>query len=550
MAVALVVFNGTRLNSSDSNTGWGNFNIGGGSPASEPANAYQQDTPGSAVGAVGKKINSTTSRQGVDYNGTAQNFSGNGSLWYCKVYVADGFNVNSTFGVEVGIGSSDSSNSHRYNIAGSGATNDAFLTYPPQGGYIIIAIDPTIDGWADTADQGGTFNQASVVWYMVAAQFITGEAKSENVAMDAIDIGTGLTLTAGGGVDPDGTFISFVDFDQDIKSNRYGVVVGSGSNVKARGLLTIGDATITSFIDTDSIVSFPDGYHSTGKFGVACDVTNLSTVIQIDSLLIGEGDFYATQNTDTRPDFTVTGTLGTFTCAATMRNFRNITFNSTGSVENADLECKLLTQNSCDISNTTIRTLAAGDEACIQDPTFGTTTDLHDITFIQGKGGVGHAIELDTATTYDFTNLNFIGYGVTGASNAALDVSATTGTVTININGGSTPTYKTAGATVVINNTVNVKVVAKTITGVNIENARVLLEADTGGDLADGTDILTGLTDVNGEALNAGFNFTNNQPIKGWIRKSTTTPFYKQGIISGTITNNGFEATIILILDE
>ena len=78
MSVAAVVFNGTRLNSSDANTGWGNFNTGGGAPASEPANAYQQDTPGSTVGAVGNKINSTTQRQEVDYNGTSVDYATNG----------------------------------------------------------------------------------------------------------------------------------------------------------------------------------------------------------------------------------------------------------------------------------------------------------------------------------------------------------------------------------------------------------------------------------------------------------------------------------------
>lgn len=454
MAVAAVVFNGTRLNSSDSNTGWGNFVIGGGSPASEPANAYQQDTPGSAVGAVGKRITSTSARQGVDYNGTSVNYSGNNFLWFCKVYVSDGFNVNATWGVEVAMGSADTSNSHRYNVAGSGANNDEYLTYPAQGGYIITAIDPTIDGWAETVDQGGAFDQTAVSWYAVGAQFISGNAKSENVAMDAIDYGTGLTITAGDGASTEGNFTDFVATDQDIKSNRWGVVTGAGDSVRAHGILTIGTASVTEFLDTTSIVTYADGYHSAGKIGTAIGMSNVSSIINIGCTIIGAGKIY-TGITDTRPDFTVTGTSGTFDCSANLRNHRNVTFTSICDVENADIECQLLTQASANISNSIIRTDSLTSVACLQDPTFGTTTDLHDVTFIQA--GAGHAIELDTATTYNFTNLTFTGYGATTSDSAALDITASSGTVTINISGGTaSPTYKTAGATVVIVSTVNV----------------------------------------------------------------------------------------------
>jgi hypothetical protein len=445
------------------------------------------------------------------------------------------------------MGSGDTTPSHRYNLAGTGANNDSYLTYPPQGGYIITAIDPTIDGWAETVDSGGTFDQTSVSWYAVGAQFITGEAKSENVAMDAIDYGTGLTLSGGDGGDTDGTFIDYVTEDQDDKSNRWGVVTGAGDNVRARGLLTVGTATATEFNDTDSIVSFLDGYHSEGKVGVYVSLSSASNVITMDSLLIGDGKIYA-GIADTRPDFTVGGNLGTFTCGATMRNFRNITFTAGNDIEDADIECQLLTQASANISASTIRTNSLVSVACLQDPVFGTTTDLRDVEFIQA--GAGHAIEIDTAGTYSLTDITFTGYGLSGADDAALDVTETTGTVTINVNGGNSPTYKSAGATVVVNNTVSVTVIVQDVNGNLIQDARVLMEADTGGDLAVGTDIVTGLTNINGEAVNAGFNYTNPQPVKGWVRKSTTQPFYKQGIIAGTIQSTGLTTTILMISDE
>jgi hypothetical protein len=365
--------------------------------------------------------------------------------------------------------------------------------------------------------------------------------------MDAIDYGTGLTLSGGDGGDTDGTFIDFVTEDQDDKSKRWGVVTGAGDNVRARGLLTVGTATATEFNDTDSIVSFLDGYHSEGKVGVYVSLSSASNVITMDSLLIGDGKIYA-GIADTRPDFTVGGNLGTFTCGATMRNFRNITFTAGNDIEDADIECQLLTQASANISASTIRTNSLVSVACLQDPVFGTTTDLRDVEFIQA--GAGHAIEIDTAGTYSLTDITFTGYGLSGADDAALDVTETTGTVTINVNGGNSPTYKSAGATVVVNNTVSVTVIVQDVNGNLIQDARVLMEADTGGDLAVGTDIVTGLTNINGEAVNAGFNYTNPQPVKGWVRKSTTQPFYKQGIIAGTIQSTGLTTTILMISDE
>ena len=61
---------------------------------------------------------------------------------------------------------------------------------------------------------------------------------------------------------------------------------------------------------------------------------------------------------------------------------------------------------------------------------------------------------------------------------------------------------------------------------------------------------LNSLTNVSGIAENTGFNFGSNQPIIGYVRKSSSSPFYKETPISGTITSNGFDTTIALRLDE
>ena len=83
-----------------------------------------------------------------------------------------------------------------------------------------------------------------------------------------------------------------------------------------------------------------------------------------------------------------------------------------------------------------------------------------------------------------------------------------------------------------------------------IQGVRVLLEAGSGGPLASGTDILSGLTDVNGVIEDTAFNYTADQPVTGKARKGTTSPLYQQALITGTITTNGFDVTLLLISDE
>jgi hypothetical protein len=80
--------------------------------------------------------------------------------------------------------------------------------------------------------------------------------------------------------------------------------------------------------------------------------------------------------------------------------------------------------------------------------------------------GTGYAIEITgTAASLTLTNVGFTGYaGANGSTgNEAVFVNIASGTVTINISGGSTPTYRTAGATVVV-----VSSATKTFTGLPV----------------------------------------------------------------------------------
>lgn len=526
MAAPSVSFNGTRVNASDSSTDWANFGSTGPAPAAEAQLAYQNSL------AVNKRINST-SLGGLDYDpgtGALDMTAAANRLWFVKVIVADSFDLNATYGVNIVFGSANNAY-YEYNVAGSGSNNPAYSSYPAQGGYLITAIDPNIAAWRENAV--GSPNLTAVDYFGAQCAFITGSAKAENLALDAIDIGTGLTVVDGVGAAAD--FIDFLSFDQDTTTNRYGVVTGAGDSITSNGMLTIGSATATEFSDSTSIVTFPDGYHSEGLLGVTCDLQNASTTINISSLLIGQGAAQTPAANDTRPDLIVTGTSGAFTSSGSYRNFNNVVLTSACTLTNADVEFADLTQSSASISDSTLRTNSLTGVAAIDDATFGASTGIRNCEFIQS--GAGHAVEITSPGTYTLTGLTYSGYGA-DTSNAAAIYNNSGGAVTLNISGGGTPTVRdgTGASTTIVN--------AVPITLNNlVAGSRVYIENTTDSVVL--FNVLEATTQFSDSV-----DYTTDKALRIRVRNSSSAPFYKSFETTGTLTSSGFVLSVNQELDQ
>ena len=61
--------------------------------------------------------------------------------------------------------------------------------------------------------------------------------------------------------------------------------------------------------------------------------------------------------------------------------------------------------------------------------------------------------------------------------------------------------------------------------------------------------IINELTTASGLATEV-FNYGSSQPIQGYARKSSSSPYYMESSITGTIAATGFEATLIMVSDE
>jgi len=179
-----------------------------------------------------------------------------------------------------------------------------------------------------------------------------------------------------------------------------------------------------------------------------------------------------------------------------------------------------------DVTNSSFATDTATDIAILIDQSGGATIDLDGLTF----SGFTDKIEIDPAIT--------------------------TGTYTINLLNGTSvldaEVVRDAGVTVnIVSAPVTTTITAVETDGTVIPDARVLLEAAAGGPLAIGTDIISGLTDINGEIADTR-SLASNQPVTGRIRKSSAPgDLFQTASIIGTISNvNGLNVTVVMVTDE
>jgi hypothetical protein len=91
--------------------------------------------------------------------------------------------------------------------------------------------------------------------------------------------------------------------------------------------------------------------------------------------------------------------------------------------------------------------------------------------------------------------------------------------------------------------------VVDSATQADIENARVYLKADAGGPVPQGTVLINELSNVNGIASEP-FTYSGDQPVIGWVRKASGSPYYKTSPLGGTITSSGYTAVAQMIEDE
>lgn len=149
--------------------------------------------------------------------------------------------------------------------------------------------------------------------------------------------------------------------------------------------------------------------------------------------------------------------------------------------------------------------------------------------------------------TLDVDNITF-----NSLASCHIRYNGTADTLTLrNINGSNCSiTAAPFGGTIKLFTEVDVTVTVKSASDFSvISGARVLLEADIGGDLSVGTYIISGNTNASG-VITTTFYYSSDQPVVGKVRKGSTSIYYKQGSILTTITENGLDIVVLLVEDD
>ncbi len=311
----------------------------------------------------------------------------------------------------------------------------------------------------------------------------TGDTKAPNLGINAMRIGTGYDITGGTVADPPGDFQGIID---DALTTREGVFrLFKGALALSGKLRFGGTSNECEFTDVGAFIIMFDNFHSLSDFNEIL-IEHVDTILTLDACTFrGIGT-------------TSPGRFEMITSAATV-DLTNCNFQDFGDLVLGTgaslLACNFIntdtiTANGADLTGSLIN----GYEVAVDTSPliWNVATDpdglLDDMSITKGTAAT-HAIEFGTTSplTMTLTGIDFSGYNASDAQNdSTFHVLRTTGTVTINIIGGSGNTsFKTAGATVVIvQNPVPLTITVTDIgTGSAISGARVYVTAGTTGPL-------------------------------------------------------------------
>lgn len=340
---------------------------------------------------------------------------------------------------------------------------------------------------AGTADlSAGTLTLTTVKNVGILSRQLSGVSTGlNNLFNDAIRRGTGLTTTCSSSADTI-TFASIYSTDS-IKTNSWGIITQANGIYYGAAKITIGATGQTNtclFKDTNAVLVWRDFPVATSLYEFNLKgAASFKTTLQFGSkdgsgntsdgcVIRGQGTAVWNITCDANSEFKA--------YSSSFSRILSAVLSSTSELK----DCSIASSGTFDVNGATINGCQFSGQTASQLKV-DSTSELSLITNSSfTSGGTGHAIEITVVGTYSLTNLTFNNFAATNGStgNEAVYVSAASGSVTLNVTGGTTPSVRTAGATVtVVSGSVTTTVTVTNTTGTAIQNANVLLKAAAGG---------------------------------------------------------------------
>jgi hypothetical protein len=381
------------------------------------------------------------------------------------------------------------------------------------GGWRSYVINPSADFnsvTAGTAVWTTTGNPAQLSgvdgfgcrWKITAS--ITGNI--DNTFVDNIVVGQGYEIILGDAGSTEGVFADFITFEDNTSTGRFGGVRAVSGIVFAQSKLIIGDisgASNTEFIDTGFTVVWEQNTLSDGTSS---------------AVAAGFYELRFTQDTGTT-DVTLTqGTLSAIAPHTVDLNFSGIN-SATLTQVNVDRGGAISLDSAVTWTNSTIKnsglitaggatltgcdvsgyTGAADSSSLLWNTAGDPNGELDNMSFTKTSGVTHHAIEFGSTApvSITLTGITFTDFNASNAQNdSTLHFTDGSGkNYTVNVNGGSTPSYKVAGTSTV--SVVNSQPIV--VSGVT-EGTAITVHADeTLGTRSKGDLLFSGFADVDGE---------------------------------------------------
>lgn len=439
------------------------------------------------------------------YTGTARTLPTSGAffIWY-KFFAPNALLTKASGGIQMFVGS-DSANFRQYYVNGSD-------TYP-YGGWKNYAVDPRISASATTGTPGTTYASAGF-----GADLSVGISKGNSHTLDHIRWGRGQAkVEFGDGTSGYATFSGLATVNDNATTGRWGLFQEVGGSYLWKGLMSLGTATnAVDFRDSNVVIAIDNTEYVAAAFN-RIEISNTSSNVEWNSInisslgTVSKGQFEVVDNATVALDSCIFTDMSTFTF--------NAGTNPNSATTCTFRRCGLITAGGADFdSSSVLLSTVAADEGALYDnrtTTASTTLNEYDnMTFSQGTNA-HHAMRFGTGVQHDITlnNIAFNGFSSVADSNGAtFRFDRTTGAINLNLIGctvdGSAATTSNigvddaAGITVtVVINPVTEKVNVKNTSGVNIQNARVLVETAatiSGGEMFEAA--VTSLTQSGGTA--------------------------------------------------
>ena len=477
MAAPSVTLGITTLTDSDQNTGYEDYGAGQGSGAE--TDYYVQRTGTNADRSISRTVSNDT--KGMYYDITAGGLSAApfdtnitptqfdaGNHVYVWMYVTGypATNTTDNGGVRILFTDGTANVTKQFYVDGSENTTGGWKCYVASAANTTDLTEN--QGGTLGANLGSTTNVIGVGGICNTVQSV-GKA---NFAIDAIRVGTGLTITRGE-FDNAAGFTTITDINDDIE-NAYGVFAATGSGAEIRGNITIGfddTTTDTYFSDSNYVIFNPNKNprfgttNTTQEFFTKVDIVGSATTAIFSNVSFISGDPYDKGVFDAGTARFEPANVQLDGC--TFQRWGSTVLCGTGTATNSTwIGCERIFLANGAMDNCTVEA-GVGKTYVVAASVPNNISNTSFITPTSGVG-TGHAIEVTASGTYDFVNNTFQNedggtYGVTDTDTAAIHINGAGLDVTFNISGNDAtaePTYKLtgAGATVAFNAAVTVNV--------------------------------------------------------------------------------------------